>query len=103
MIYYAIYFNRSFAMAKYGMLLGLVAPHHNMEVAIDVLINPRIMVQSKDDIGEKVFGIVESICQHICYEEHDRIKQQLITLLSVGNKKIQARQTKTSRNKRKKS
>ena len=35
MIRYAIYFNRSFTMAKYGMMLGLSTPHHNMEVAND--------------------------------------------------------------------
>mmetsp|Transcript_62457 Transcript_62457/g.69855 ORF Transcript_62457/g.69855 Transcript_62457/m.69855 type:complete len:103 (-) Transcript_62457:446-754(-) len=35
MVRYAIYFNRSFTIAKYGMLLGLSTPQHNMEVAKD--------------------------------------------------------------------
>lgn len=90
-------------MAMYGMLLGLVTPHHNMEVAKYWLIRQGIMVESDNNIGEKVYGIVEMIRKHIQYEKDDGIEEQLIKLLSVGNAKITARNIKinTSGNKRK--
>lgn len=34
MIYYTIYFDCSFTMAGYRVMLGLVAPHHNMKIGI---------------------------------------------------------------------
>mmetsp|Transcript_34697 Transcript_34697/g.39588 ORF Transcript_34697/g.39588 Transcript_34697/m.39588 type:complete len:194 (+) Transcript_34697:118-699(+) len=103
MVRYAIYFNRSFTMAMYGMLLGLVTPHHNMVVAKYWLICLGIMVESDNNISVKAYGIVEIICKHVQYKEDNGIEKQLIKLLSVGNVKITARKIKinTSGNKRK--
>eukprot|EP00751_Fragilariopsis_kerguelensis_P026517 CAMPEP_0170872846 /NCGR_PEP_ID=MMETSP0734-20130129/26937_1 /TAXON_ID=186038 /ORGANISM="Fragilariopsis kerguelensis, Strain L26-C5" /LENGTH=208 /DNA_ID=CAMNT_0011252965 /DNA_START=429 /DNA_END=1055 /DNA_ORIENTATION=+ len=103
MIWYAIYFNQSFTMMTYGMLLGLVAPHHNMEITKDWLIRLGIMVESEDNIGVKVYGIVGMIRQPIQYAEDDGIEEQLTKLLLVGNDKIKVKKIKinTSGNKRK--
>mmetsp|Transcript_34832 Transcript_34832/g.35386 ORF Transcript_34832/g.35386 Transcript_34832/m.35386 type:complete len:157 (+) Transcript_34832:462-932(+) len=101
MICYAIYFNCIFTTADYRAMICLQAPHHNMEIGINILLSKRIMVKSKNDTQQEVFWVVESICQHIRYEEPDNIKQQLKTLLSEGNKKITTRKTKASARKRK--
>mmetsp|Transcript_38309 Transcript_38309/g.41528 ORF Transcript_38309/g.41528 Transcript_38309/m.41528 type:complete len:226 (-) Transcript_38309:5-682(-) len=103
MIQYPIYFNCKFTRARFGMLLGLATPHHNIEIALECLIKLRIMANSADCIGLKVCRIVELICQHIQYEDDDGIEEEPNELLSIGNTKITARKLKlnSSRNKRK--
>jgi len=88
---------------RFGMLLGLATPHHNIEIALECLIKLRIMANSADCIGLKVYRIVELICQHIQYEDDDGIEEEPNELLSIGNTKITARKLKlnSSRNKRK--
>ena len=63
---------------------------------MSILFSKRITVKSKNDTQQDVFGIVESIRQHVHYEEQDDVKQQRTTLLSEGNKKITARKNTVS-------
>ena len=50
MISYAIYFNQSFTIQMYRMLLGLVTPHHNIEITKDWLIRLGIVEKSEENM-----------------------------------------------------
>ena len=56
-------------MPEFGMLLGLIWPYHNMKYAMNVLINKKIIVKSKNIKQQEVFGIVESIHHHFTYNK----------------------------------
>lgn len=47
MICWEIYFNYSFTMADYRVMLGLVSPHHNMKIGMEILLCKKIMVKSQ--------------------------------------------------------
>ena len=70
---------------------------------MDWLIQLGIMEESNNSIGTKVYGIVDMIRLHICYEEDNGIELQLAQLLLEGKAAIAARKIKnnTSRGKRK--
>ena len=99
MIQHAIYFNQSFTLRKFGMLLGLATPHHNIDIAKDWLIQLEILEESDNSIGMKVYGIVEMIRLHIRYEKDNGIENQLTQLLLEGNTTIKARKIKTNTSK----
>ena len=49
MICYIIYFNCSFTMADYGVMIGHQTPHHNIKIGMGILLSKRVMVQSKNN------------------------------------------------------
>ena len=86
-------------MVDFEVMLGLMWPHCNMEIGMDVLLCKRIMVKSKNCIQQEVFGIIDNVCQHIHYEQVADTNFELVTL-SEGNKKITSRKVKSSTRKR---
>eukprot|EP00751_Fragilariopsis_kerguelensis_P005737 CAMPEP_0170798520 /NCGR_PEP_ID=MMETSP0733-20121128/26397_1 /TAXON_ID=186038 /ORGANISM="Fragilariopsis kerguelensis, Strain L26-C5" /LENGTH=73 /DNA_ID=CAMNT_0011149873 /DNA_START=736 /DNA_END=957 /DNA_ORIENTATION=- len=71
-----------------------------MEVGMDVLVQVRIMKESKNDLNEKVYGNVASIKRHIDYRDQDveKIEQQLNKLYADGNQKAIERAAKLNTN-----
>ena len=57
-IQYSIYVNRKFAKSRFNMLLGLASKHHNMDIAMELLLKSRLMTEYKNDYGENEYGIV---------------------------------------------
>mmetsp|Transcript_34811 Transcript_34811/g.35365 ORF Transcript_34811/g.35365 Transcript_34811/m.35365 type:complete len:127 (-) Transcript_34811:115-495(-) len=83
------FYLRLFKIYQYGSMMGLNGSSHNMEVGMDVLVQVRIMKESKNDLNEKVYGNVASIKRHIDYRDQDeyKIERQLNRLIADGNKK----------------
>lgn len=75
---------------------------------MDVLVEAKIIEESKNNLNEKVYGIMGSIKRHIDYREQDekKIEQQFIKLIADGNQKANERvdiklNANDSKNKRK--
>mmetsp|Transcript_40610 Transcript_40610/g.45377 ORF Transcript_40610/g.45377 Transcript_40610/m.45377 type:complete len:124 (+) Transcript_40610:695-1066(+) len=98
------FYLRLFKIYQYGSMMGLNGSSHNMEVGMDVLVQVRIMKESKNDLNEKVYGNVASIKRHIDYRDQDveKIEQQLNKLYADGNQKAIERAAKLNANDNKK-
>ena len=86
-----VYFNHRFPMSKLHMLLGLAPKHHNMDIAMDLLLKSGLMTEYKNDCGENEYGIVEWISEHIQYKNEDGIKEEHKAMISAGKVATKAR------------
>ena len=73
------------------MLLGLASKHHNMDIAMELLLKSGLMTEYKNDCGENEYGIVEWIRQRIQFENEDGIEEELKELLLAGKAASKAR------------
>mmetsp|Transcript_38304 Transcript_38304/g.41527 ORF Transcript_38304/g.41527 Transcript_38304/m.41527 type:complete len:126 (+) Transcript_38304:631-1008(+) len=84
-------------------LLGLAAQHHNMDIAMGLLLKLELMTEYKDNFCENEYKIVEWIRQRIQFENEDGIEEELKELLVAGKPASKARILKinSDKNKRK--
>ena len=59
MIQLVTYFNRSITLQEYRSLLGLAPGHHNVDIGMEKIIQLKIMKESLNGQGLKVYGIVD--------------------------------------------
>ena len=98
-----VYFNRKFPISNLNMLLGLAPKHHNMDIAMNLLLTSGLMTEYKNDFGENKYRIVDWIGEHIQYENEDGIEEELKAMLSAGKAATNARilMINSGKNKRK--
>jgi len=58
-------------MDQFVSMIGLKGSSNNMEVRMDVLVQAKIMEESKNNVSEKGYGLVASIKHHIDYRNQD--------------------------------
>ena len=86
---WAIYFKCSFTMPKFGIVSGLIWPHHNIKYTMNILINKKIMVESKNIKQQEVFGIVEILHHHItCNKAIDNNAELLYKTIQRETKRL---------------
>mmetsp|Transcript_34815 Transcript_34815/g.35373 ORF Transcript_34815/g.35373 Transcript_34815/m.35373 type:complete len:84 (+) Transcript_34815:753-1004(+) len=73
------------------MLLGLAAQHHNMDIAMGLLLKLELMTEYKDNFCENEYKIVEWIRQRIQFENEDGIEEKLKELILVRKAASKAR------------
>ena len=83
------------------MLIGLASKHHNMDIAMELLLKSGLMKEYENNYGENEYGIVEWVSQHIQFENEEGIEEELNGLLLAGNAEITARQLKINSGKNK--
>ena len=66
---------------------------------MEKLVQLRIMKESLNNQGSKVYGLVDMIHIHIQYDEDDSIEDELNKLFLEGNAAIEAKQIKKSKRK----
>ena len=101
MIQLTTYFNQKFTLQEYGSLVGVAPGHHNVDIEMEKLIQLRIMKESLNNQGSKVYGLVDMIHIHIQYDKDDSIEDELNKLFLQGNAAIEARNIKKGKGKRK--
>ena len=101
MIQLATDFNRKFTLPQYGSLRRVKSDNHNVDIGMEKLIRMRIMKESLNNQGSKVYGLVDMIHIHIQYDKDDSIEDELNKLFLQGNAAIEARNIKKGKGKRK--
>ena len=86
-----VYFNHRFAKLRLNTLLGLATKHHNMDIAMKLLLKSGLMKEYENNYGENKYGIVEWISEHIRFENEDGIEEELTAMLSAGKAATNAR------------
>ena len=71
---------------------------HNTKLALEKLMEVRVVASTTDDEGDEVFGLVDTLQMHLQYESNSaleaRIKADLKRLYNEGHDTIQARKEK---------
>ena len=96
------YYDQYFSEAELSLIFGVVADNHNTKLAIDKLIDLRIVRKTTNDGGSEVYILVDMLKIHLWYEEdaeaEESIGKDLKRLYREGNAIINARKRKRNDN-----
>ena len=106
MIVLSVHFYPSkFTMKQYASMLALTTVSHNMVVAMDILLQEKIMEESENKIAETVYGLVASISSNIDYrdQDEDAVDEEFVQMMAEGNKEAKDKLAAMNKGKRKRS
>ena len=90
-----VYYDMFFSEGDLSLLFGVKHPNHNTKLAIEKLIDVRILKETTDDRGLEVYLFVDSLQMHLRYKaDHmveESIGEDLKKLFQHGNDIINAR------------
>ena len=78
----ATYYDRNFSKTEFGVLLGVREPNHNVELAIEKLVQLRIMQEFTNQQGSTAYGLVTTLRIHLRYDpvEDDSLQEDNISI-----------------------
>ena len=92
------YYDQHFSEAQLSLIFGVVPDNHNTKLALEKLIDLRILRKTTDDTGSDVYILVDMLRMHLRYEENAEIEKSiqkdLKRLYRDGNDIIKARKRK---------
>ena len=90
-----VYFDKFFAEGELSLLFGVIHPNHNTKLAIEKLIDARILKETTESRGSAVYALVDNLQMHIRYEADATVERSieadLEQLYQDGNVIINAR------------
>ena len=96
------YYDQHFSEAQLSLILGVVPDNHNTKLALEKLIDLRILRKTTDDTGSDVYILVDMLRMHLQYEGNAEveksIRKDLKRLYRDGNNIINARKRKRNDN-----
>ena len=89
------YYTQYFTETELSLIFGVLGENHNTVLALDKLIDVRILRKSKDEGGSEVYVLVDMLKMHLRYETdaetEESIGKDLQRLYREGNLIIEAR------------
>ena len=89
------YYDLFFSESDLSLIFGVKGPNHNTKLAIEKLIDVRILKKTTDDRGSEVYAFVDMLQIHLWYEAdatvEESIEEDLKRLYKDGNNIINAR------------
>ena len=89
------YYTQYFTETELSLIFGVLGDNHNTNLALDKLIDVRILRKSKDEGGSEVYVLVDMLKMHLRYEVDAEIEESigkdLQRLYREGNLIIESR------------
>ena len=96
------YYDQYFSEAELSLIFGVMGDNHNTKLAIDKLIDVRILKKTTDDKDSEVYVFVDMLQMHLRYEANAEVEKSigkdLKRLYREGNAIIKARKRKRDDN-----
>ena len=92
------YFDQYLTEARLSIIFKVAPNNHNTKLALEKLMEVRVVESTTDEEGDTVFGFVDTLQLHLQYESNlavdDRVKADLKRLYNEGHDTINARREK---------
>ena len=100
------YYTQYFTETELSLIFGVLGDNHNTNLALDKLIDVRILRKSKDEGGSEVYVLVDMLKMHLRYEVDAEIEESigkdLQRLYREGNLIIESRKNSIESRKKQK-
>ena len=90
----ATYYDREFSEAQFCVLLGVKDPNHNVNLALEKLVQLRIMQELTNQQGATAYGLVTTLRIHLRYDPDESLEEELNTSFREGHDIINSRKRK---------
>ena len=90
----ATYYDTTFTETEFGLLLGLRENHHNVKLAMEKLVQLRIMQKCTNRQGATTYGLVPTLRIHLRYGPDDSLQEDLDQSYREGHDIIENRSRK---------
>ena len=90
----ATYYDSKFSVTEFGFLLGVKENHHNVKLAIEKLVQLRIMEEFTNLQGATAYGLVSTLRIHLRYDPDDSLQEDLNRSFREGHDIINKRSCK---------
>ena len=90
----ATYYDKEFSEAQFCVLLGVKDPNHNVKLALEKLVQLRIMQEQTNKQGATAYGLVTTLRIHLRYDPDESLEEDLNTSFREGHDIINSRKRK---------